>query len=332
MSTVRAVALVVFVCLVRPPEGRGDSMTVFANTGSWTYYYDPNNFVEKAFIPASTDSNSQGTFTSGSDSTGSVGTTAAALTTDAGAGSTGGALRPADAYINFGTSGNYPEASSLTVGNSQPWYTSPAVVNAFGHVPSAAEQSAFTSSVLADVKQTYELAGMSPNLTTDPAVSANHTISVVSGLSYAPNSNAIGITDVGHDGFGFLDKLNYASNPADLAWAVAHNVSHELMHAFGVSVHSDQSGNYVDAAAATWGLLTDPKATFSPAAAALITGTSFGSSVTSAALGGQGPGLQVDGDQEVLTVPEPLTITAWSSVVLGVLYGRRPSAARRSAA
>ena len=104
-----------------------------------------------------------------------------------------------------------------------------------------------------------------PLLTTDPTVPAHHTLSVVSGLSYAANANAIGITDVGHDGFGFLDKLKLRDRLDELAWAVAHNVSHELMHAFGVATHADPTGTYIDSATATWGLLTDPQSTFSPA-------------------------------------------------------------------
>src|SRR5205823_4240354 len=141
-----------------------------------------------------------------------------------------------------------PEASQLTVGAAQPWYNSPAVVKAFGGTPSSGQQAQFQQDVLSDVRQTFALAGMNPKLTLDPSVSANHTISIASGLSYGDNPNAIGITDVGHSGFGFIDKLNYANNESDLAWAVAHNVSHELMHAFGLSTHPDQTGNYIDAA------------------------------------------------------------------------------------
>src|SRR5207248_8020791 len=110
--------------------------------------------------------------------------------------------------------------------------------------------------------------------TTDPGVVANHTISVASGLSYGPNPNAIGITDVGHNGFGFIDKLGYAGDEPTLAWAVAHNISHELMHAFGLSYHPDQTGNYIDAATANWNMLTSPNTTFSPDAAKALTSPS----------------------------------------------------------
>ena len=228
----------------------------------------------------------------------------------------------ADAYINF-SGANLSEASVLTTGTAQPWYLSPAVSQAYGHTPSASEQASFASQVLADVNTTYALAGLSPNITIDPTVPANHEISVVSGLSYSGNAKAIGITDVGHDGFGFIDKLQYANSPGELAWAVAHNVAHELMHAFGVAVHADQTGQYIDTASATWGLLTNPNATFSPAATNLIAATNFSPSALPTTVPGQ-TGLQIDGGQEVMAVPEPTTVAAWSIVVLGALFrGRR---------
>ena len=240
----------------------------------------------------------------------------------------------ADAFINF-SSVNDPEASELTTGTSQPWYNSPAVTQAFGHTLSPSEQSAFASEVLSDVETTYSLAGLSPKVTIDPTVAADHTISVVSGLSYGANASAIGITDVGHNGFGFIDKLDYATTPDQLAWAVAHNVAHELMHAFGIGIHPDQTGQYIDAATATWGLLTDPNATFSPAAASLIISTNYGSTPLPGGPSGTGSAEtlrgQVDGDQEILAVPEPTTVAGWSLVVAGLFY-RRSRSTRRNAA
>jgi hypothetical protein len=44
---------------------------------------------------------------------------------------------------------------------------------------------------------------------------------------------------VGGNGFSFIDKLSYATTPDQLAWAVAHNVAHELMHSFGVAIHPE---------------------------------------------------------------------------------------------
>ena len=283
MSSVRAVAWGVLIWLALPSVTRADSLT----SNSWTFFFDPG-------------SSDQSFFNSGSS----------------------GPAPVADAYLNFG-SGNFSEASILTTGTAAPWYTSPAVSQAYGHTPTPAEQAAFTSKVLADVNATYALAGLKPQITTDPTVPANHMLSVVSGLSFGPNPNAIGITDVGHDGFGFIDKLNYATNPDQLAWAVAHNVSHELMHAFGVAIHSDTTGKFIDAASATWNLLTDPNASFSPSSVSLISATNFGPSMTSAVLSRQGELLRIDGDQEVMAVPEPTTLVAWTAVLAGLLFRRR---------
>src|SRR5262249_3554543 len=160
-----------------------------------------------------------------------------------------------------------------------------------------------------------------------------HVLSVVSNASYGPNSNAIGITDVGQNGFGFIDKLSYASSLTDLEWAVAHNVSHELMHAFGVGVHYDQTGKYIDSGTASWGLLTDPNPTFSTQAAQAMSSLNFSPNASAAGfLGNSKQTLHVDGDQEILaaTVPEPATVVVWSLGLLGValLRGRK---ARRAA-
>ncbi len=285
MSSVRSAVWVVLLVGLLPTFARADSMT----TAGWTVYYTPT--------PAAQDLSTSTPVPAPSPST-------------------------ADAFLNFG-SAPYSEQSVLTVGTAQPWYDSPAVTQAYGHIPTTAEQASFTSEVLHDVQTTYALAGLNPVVTTDPTIPASHTISIVSGLSYAPNPNAIGITDVGHDGFGFIDKLSYATNPDQLAWAVAHNVSHELMHAFGVAIHADQTGSYLDAASATWNLLTDPTSTFSPAAIKLITATNFGPSVTSSATGQITGLMQIDGDQEILAVPEPSTLAAWSFVALGAFVFRR---------
>lgn len=282
MSVIRTLAWGILVTLVLPQAVRADSLT----SGSWTVFFEP--------------------------------TVASQDLIDLGPSS---APKSVDAFINLGTSG-YSEAPVLTTGTAQPWYLSPAAAQAFGHTPSPAEQSAFAAQVLADVNTTYALAGLSPQITTNPTVPADHTISVVSGLSYAGNPAAIGITDVGHDGFGFIDKLKYANTPDQLAWTVAHNVAHELMHAFGVGIHPDQTGQYLDAASATWNLLADPNAGFSPTAAKLIAATHFGP-VVSAALTSGGTGRQIDGGQEIMTVPEPSTVAAWSAVTLGGLCLRR---------
>jgi hypothetical protein len=236
-----------------------------------------------------------------------------------------------DAYLNFGTSA-YPEQSTLTLGTAQPWYDSGSVQKAFGHVPTADEQQSFISAVVADVHHTLEASGLNGSneitLTTDPSVGARHTLSVVSGLSYGANPNAIGITDVGGSGFGFIDKLNYANNPQDLEWAVAHNVTHELMHAFGVAVHHDTTGNYLDAATAKWSLLVDPNATLSAATVSDITASELGRGGNGSS--GWAGGQQLEGDQELLeTVPEPATIALWSFAATALLLHGRRLAGRR---
>jgi hypothetical protein len=156
-------------------------------------------------------------------------------------------------------------------------------------------------------------------------------MSIVSGASYGPNPNAIGITDVGANGFSFIDKLSYASSLPELEWAVAHNLTHEIMHAFGVGYHPDQTGNYLDAATATWSLLTSPSATLSPAAVQAIVAKNLGrNGDVSGAVGGE---LMIDGDQEILApVPEPSTIALWGLAAAALAYHGRRRALRRRAA
>lgn len=238
----------------------------------------------------------------------------------------------ANAFLNFG-SGPYEDSATLTVGSPSPWYGSEAVTRAFGGVaPNADQRTDFVQSVVANVEHTFELSGVPLKLTDDPQADAPHTMSVVSGASYGGNPNAIGITTIGGNGFSFIDKLSYASNPDDLAWAVAHNISHELMHALGVANHPDETGDYLDAAVASWGMLTDPDARFSPSAIALMQSATSGAKVD-----GLGLGLLADPDhdhedfgvagaQTVGTpVPEPSTIAIWtiSSLLAGLSIRRR---------
>jgi len=245
-----------------------------------------------------------------------------------------------DAFLNFGN-GNYAGSSLMTTGTIQPWYQSPTVVQAFGGVPSAQQQTDFANTVLNRVEQTFQQSGVNVNLSLDPNSQAAHTLSVVSGASYGMNPGAIGISEVGGNGFSFIDKLNYggsSGNAVDqLAWADARNIAHELMHAFGVSVHHDQTGKYLDAGSATWDVLTSPSTTFSPEAASDIkaslasnrSGSSLslgaellGSSQHSSQLGSACPhcvrgtmlshGFALElGD--AATVPEPTTMMLWTA-------------------
>ena len=233
---------------------------------------------------------------------------------------------PANAFINFGNAA-YPEISQLTTGTPEPWYTSPVVTKFFGGSnPDLSQQAAFENQVLQDVQHTFNISGMNPTLTLSSTTPALHTLSVVSGISYASNPNAIGITDVGNNGFGFIDKFTYATSLTDLEWAVAHNISHELMHAFGIGYHPDQTGQYIDAPSATWALLTNPNTMFSPLATQVITATGYGANpgTTSSAPGQE----RIDGDQEILAapVPEPTTIAIWSCALGGIcLHARKRS-------
>jgi hypothetical protein len=225
-----------------------------------------------------------------------------------------------NAFINMG-SGPYPEANALTTGGGQPWYDSPVVQTVFGGTPTLQQQTAFENAVLQDVQSTYHLSGINLNVTLDPNAPAAHTLSVVSGTSYPANTGVIGITDVGNNGFSFIDNFKDAQSGqiTDLEWALAHNISHELMHAFGVAVHHDQTGQYLDSASASWSLLTNPDTTFSSAAVTDIQAHLNGTA------GASGTGAeQIDGDQEILAhpVPEPSTIAVWFVGAVGAVIVR----------
>jgi hypothetical protein len=334
MSAVKTVAWGVLVWTALGAVARADSLS---SNGSWVYFTwggniwnvqteYPSNF--NASSPSSTPTSSaQPVLSNPSPQVSAQANTASSSSTSIPAFSTPAASSSpssstADAFLNFGTV-PYPELSTLTVGNAQPWYDSPSVTKFFnGSAPSTSQQAAFTQQVLQDIQQTFSLAGMHPNLTLDPTVPANHTLSVVSGISYGPNPNAIGITDVGQNGFGFIDKFSYASNLTDLEWAVAHNISHELMHAFGVGYHPDQTGTYIDAGTATWALLTNPSTTFSPGAYTAITATNYGAYPNASGTTGA---QKIDGDQEILAapVPEPSTVAIWSLVLGAAALCRR---------
>jgi hypothetical protein len=320
----------------QPTYGRfiGLGTPVSAPSQASTPVFTPSPVSNPATAPAPTPIAATPTFTSTSaPATPTFSSMATATTsntpvfaTSAPSGGTG--TQTADAYLNFGGS-SYPESSSLTVGTAQPWYTSPSVTKLFnGSTPTAQQQVAFENQVLQDVQHTFALSNLFPKLTLDPNAPANHTMSIVSGASYGPNPNAIGITDVGRNGFVFVDKFSYANSIDQLATAVSKNMSHELMHAFGVGIHPDTTGTYIDAGTASWSLLTDPNSTFSPAAAALIAATGFGQSSALASTSTQ----LIDGQQQILSapVPEPMTVTLWGVGLAGVVLFRRHR--RRAAA
>lgn len=359
MPNVRTVAWSVVICAALAPMARADKVTVTSNAGSWTFYVSGDNesilrttlqdYFRSTPTLASARASTPAPVTpppaaaaptptpapvpvlTPAPVTPQISTPAPVnnytqpLLASSGGSNSTPVVSQADAYLNFSTS-SLPEASQLTVGTAQPWYTSPAVIKAFGgSTPTSDQQNQFLQEVKSGVEKTFAGIGLSPKITLDPSVPANHTMSIASGLSYGPNPNAIGITDIGHNGFGFIDKLNYASDSASLALAVAHNISHELMHAFGVANHPDTTGDYVDAATATWGLLTDPNATFSDAAKQALATTDIG--VYSAiSQGTQYELLNPDGAQEVLATPEPTTVAGWALVLVGGFCYRRRQA------
>jgi hypothetical protein len=222
----------------------------------------------------------------------------------------------ANASINFGA-GPYPDASFIASGNPQPWYTSQQVATLFGGTPTAAQQAAFTSSVLQLTEQTFSLSGISVNLTTNPAVSAAHTLSVVSGSTSIPFPTSIGTTELGGSGFSFIDQeAKVSSSVGQLEQILAHNIAHELMLAFGVPEKFDQTGNYIDATNANWAMITSPTATFSSGAAQAINQALQAANSSS----GDASFAQYVGPQ---AVPEPTTILAWGLGLLAIAAGPR---------
>jgi hypothetical protein len=218
-------------------------------------------------------------------------------------------VTPADAFINLGL-GPYPEASLITTGNAQPWYDSTQITRFFGgQQPTAQQQTDFGNAILQRVEQTFSQSGVPITLTDNPAVQAAHTLSLVSNTSAAPLADAIGMTELGQSGFSFIDKIAGSAQSLDqLEWIVAHNISHELMLAFGVGENYDHTGNYIDAPVANWAMMTSPGATFSSAAAQAL---------QAGGLSGQSGilGAQVESAQNV---PEPATAIVWL-VALGAL-------------
>lgn len=233
-----------------------------------------------------------------------------------------------DAFINFG-SAPYADQTLLTTGNAQPWYSSASVLKAFGHAPSGQEMNDFSQTVLSRVESTFANSGLTIQATTDPNARGAHMLSVVSGLSAASNANAVGITSVGRNGFDLIDKLGYANSADELAWAVAHNVAHELMHSFGGSHHFTPDGKNLDAPISDWSILTDPNTVFSAESVAEMT-----YNLRQGGLGMRyGAGAQMlDADgQELLIqpVPEPATMALWGAMagLVGWIRSRSKHAA-----
>jgi hypothetical protein len=229
-----------------------------------------------------------------------------------------------DGFVNLGN-GPYPQASLLTSGGAQPWYQSPVVERLFGGIPTDAQRADFTNAVLQHVGQTYQQSGVPVVLTADPNVSAAHTISVVSHTTYSGNPGAIGMTDMGNNGFSFVDGFAPAKSVDELEWAVAHNVAHEMMHAFGVD-HHDQTGAYLDAATSSWSVLIDPKTVFGPDAVQDLLAHNFRLQGGASAYGAEG--LDNGTTWTPQPVPEPMSVAVWGTIVTGISLARRAARAR----
>lgn len=245
-------------------------------------------------------------------------------------------------FINFGSS-PYAEAASLVDGTPSPWYYSPAVTKVFGGVPDEARRVDFEQTVLANVEDTFRLSGLDLNLSTTPESPASPMISVVSGVSYKDDKNGdiAGITYVNSSGFSFIDKLNNAENPEQLALVLAHNVAHELMHTFGVYEHTKTS-EYLDGERGGWDLMTNPDTKFSPEAVALmkpsierlsdrgVTGDVAAQLLSEDEQAAMGPDFMTIAGSEA-PVPEPSTIAVWTISGLFAGFTIRRRSARKNA-
>jgi hypothetical protein len=224
----------------------------------------------------------------------------------------------ADAFINLGT-GPYPAAALITTGNSQAWYNSQAITGFFGGQPTDQQRTDFANTVLQRVQQTFQQSGVPVNLTIDPSVPAAHTLSVVSNTTSNSLSSAIGMTELGGNGFNFIDKVAGSVQSVDqLEWVVAHNVAHELMLAFGVPETHDQTGNFIDARNANLSMMLDPQAVFSQGAVQDLLSRNFQES----AAGAFNLGAQVLGPLGS-PVPEPTAMGLWGLAAACMLAGRR---------
>ncbi len=249
----------------------------------------------------------------------------AAMTTAMSAQASVTAAVPVQAFINVG-SGPYPQAAAITTGGAQPWYDSTHLTTLFGGQPTTQQIQSFDNAILQRVQQTFNQSGINVNLTENPNTPALHTISVVSNTSSATLSGAIGMTQVGGNGFSFIDHIASSAQSIDqLEWIVAHNVSHELMLAFGVPENYDKSGNYIDAKVANWAMMVNPNSVFSSSAAQAINQALSANAPSSSGslLGAQ------EFDPSPAAVPEPTTVAMWSlSAALAFLVSRRRASRR----
>ncbi len=227
------------------------------------------------------------------------------------------ASQVANANLNLGP-GPYPLDSTITTGNAQPWYNSSQIASFFGGQPSAQQVASFDNVVMQRVEQTFQLSGLPLTLTLNSTAPAAHTLSLVSNTTSNTTPGVIGMTQVGGSGFSFIDQeAKFAQSLDQLQWIVAHNISHELMLAFGVGENYDQTGNYIDARNANWAMMVNPNATFSQAAAQALQ-AALSSSNSTGTTGVQDA--QVIGSQ---AVPEPTTMACWLAGLSAAAVMRR---------
>ncbi len=220
---------------------------------------------------------------------------------------------PVQAFINVG-SGAYPLAAAITTGGAQPWYNSTQLTSFFGGQPTAQQIQSFDNTILQRVQQTFSQSGISVSLTENPNVPALHTVSLVSNTASSALSTAIGMTQVGSSGFSFIDQIAHSAQSLDqLEWIVAHNISHELMLAFGVPENYDTTGNFIDSKIASWAMMVNPNSTFSTAAAQAINQAlaSQAQPALTGMLGAQ------EFNPSPPPIPEPATLAMWGLAVVG---------------
>ena len=230
-----------------------------------------------------------------------------------------------DAYVNFGT-GSFANANSLTTGGPQAWYDSSKIAGLFGGQPTTQQIASFDATVLQRVQQTFALSGVPVTLTDDPNAPAAHTLSVVSNAVNPSLTNAIGMTNIGGNGFHFIDNsAPYAKNVDQLESIVAHNVAHELMLAFGVPEINDQTGHYIDSTTGQLSMFLNPNATFSPGAVKDLLAMNFLQT---------GQNYQVNEAQMIggsSPVPEPASLLGWALGGLALAAARRARSRRAPA-
>jgi hypothetical protein len=227
-----------------------------------------------------------------------------------------------DGFVNLGA-GPFPNAGTITTGNAQSWYQSAAITGFFGGQPTAQQQTAFANTVMQRVEQTFQLSGVPVTLTDNPNATAAHTLSLVSNTAAQLLPPAIGMTYIGGNGFSFIDQEAKSAQSLDqLEWIVAHNLSHELMLAFGVGENYDQSGNFVDARNANLSMMLNPSATFSTAAAQALNQALQAANSTSSAPA------QFAQTIDPKPVPEPQAVAIWGLGTLCVTLRLRSRRAR----